>query len=620
MDEFIFGTSGISYGIVTKDTLNDVCNKEIGFKDYKAYLSPLLPCAYVKKFGLNNTTSEEVYISSSYQGYPVRIISDTALNTDNTSIQKLHIPDTVKCVGWHAFQSDNLTHIKFYGELIRVQTSAIFKCSRLQSLIIPYIKSVSYPLCDSSGAKNEKWELYCEVETNTEVSKNYLLQGCSGLIEFSGRVADCTILSGDDVSKITVIGSSDYTTKSTALLNSLPNVETLVFSPECTDLNITPLFTKDSQTKKARKLKEIYINNIVKTPTDPSARFFPDNFDPEQVTIYVPWKEPKEEKDDYFFETQIIRNLTSLSNEKSSTIVFDYQPNPFDTDFIGVSFKGKHLLRDYNIYRVSKSNRYDMHLNANVKLNTATEKTFETTYFFGGNRQPLQFTLDFAFDSLTAKQLKEVRQLFSPTSIGELIFDEHPYKVYDAKVTDTPKMNFVLFGEDDEERIYKGEMTIQLTAYYPFAHTPIQTKFGVDGRYFQYYDINLYSTRSQWKKASGLIDLNEEFELGINRGEKPSPFIAKLSGSVVANTIIKVADNKITIQEACSNVEWNSKTGLVTGEVNSVRRGVRFSGQSICELPLAKEIPDKAEGETLEYIDTTGTKANLTVDYQFWYY
>ena len=331
--------------------------------------------------------------------------------------------------------------------------------------------------------------------------------------------------------------------------------------------------------------------------------------------MYVPWL-----KEDYEEAGNLLERLCTGANGGKCQIIYGYQKDPWDTDFIGVSFKGKHLLRDYNIYRVTKSDRYDMHLNANQKLNTATEKTFEGTYFFGGNRQPLQFTLNLAFDSLTASQLKEVKELFSPTSIGELIFDEHPYKVYDAKVSATPKMNYVLFGENDEERIYKGEMTIQLTAYYPFAHTPTQTKYGVDGKYFQYYDINLYSTRNQWREVSGLIDLDETFELGINRGEKPSPFIAKLSGSVAANTIIKVANNKITIQEACSNVEWNSKTGLVTGEVNSVRRGVRFSGQSICELPLADEVPEKAEGETLEYIDTTGTKANLTVEYQFWYY
>ena len=326
--------------------------------------------------------------------------------------------------------------------------------------------------------------------------------------------------------------------------------------------------------------------------------------------MYVPWL-----REDYEDAGKLLEDLCKGSKGGTCQIIYGYQPEDWDTDFIGVSFKGKHLLRDYNIYRVSKSDRYDMHLNANKKLNTATEKTFEGTYYFGENREPLQFTLDLAFDSLTAKQLKEVKELFSPTSIGELIFDEHPYKVYDAKVSATPKMNYVLFGEDDEERIYKGEITVQLTAYYPFAHTPTSTKFGVDGRYFQYFDPAKWSRRNQWREVSGLIDLDETFVVGMNRGEKPSPFIIKLDGTVTAGTTIKVANNIITIKEDCQNVEWNSKTGLVVGDVGTVRRGVRFTGQSICELPLLDTAPNDDN-----YITTSGDKTKLSIDYQFWYY
>lgn len=302
-------------------------------------------------------------------------------------------------------------------------------------------------------------------------------------------------------------------------------------------------------------------------------------------------------------------------------VYYDYIPEVenWDTDFIGVSFKGKHLLREYNMYRVSKSNRYDMHLNANLKLQTASEKTFNGTYFFGGNRDPLSFVLDLAFDCLTVKQFKEVRQLFSPTSMGELIFDEHPYKVYDVKVNGTPKINYVLFENEAQERLYKGEITVQLTAYYPFAHTPKDIKNGRDGRYLSYYyNSNLYPRIRQWKDVSGLIRTGEDYQLayganmGINRGEAPAPFVLSAT-SVSAGDTITVANNTIKVLENCVELCWDSKTGLVTGSVNSVVRPIKFTGQSICTLPVCSDIPTN-------YIRSSNADSTLSIDYQFWYY
>jgi hypothetical protein len=50
--------------------------------------------------------------------------------------------------------------------------------------------------------------------------------------------------------------------------------------------------------------------------------------------------------------------------------------------------------------------------------------------------------------------------VFAGKEMGELWFDEYPYKVWDAKVTGQPMLKVIPFGDDNGPTIYKGEGTI----------------------------------------------------------------------------------------------------------------------------------------------------------------
>lgn len=58
--------------------------------------------------------------------------------------------------------------------------------------------------------------------------------------------------------------------------------------------------------------------------------------------------------------------------------------------------------------------------------------------------------------------------MFGKKTVQPLIFDEFPYKKYMVKCAQPPQLKFLPFGSY-EFRIYKGEGTVQLVAYYPFA-------------------------------------------------------------------------------------------------------------------------------------------------------
>jgi hypothetical protein len=52
-----------------------------------------------------------------------------------------------------------------------------------------------------------------------------------------------------------------------------------------------------------------------------------------------------------------------------------------------------------------------------------------------------------------------------------LIFDEMPFKKYYAKVTGSASIKHIPFAEGATNRVYKGEGSIQFTAYDPYAYS-----------------------------------------------------------------------------------------------------------------------------------------------------
>ena len=91
-------------------------------------------------------------------------------------------------------------------------------------------------------------------------------------------------------------------------------------------------------------------------------------------------------------------------------------------------------------------------------------------YYLGTEADVKTIPISFAFDGLTENQLRVLKETFNGFGIHELIFDEDPYKVYSAKVTESASIKTVCF-EVNGQREYRGEGSLQFTCYYPYAHS-----------------------------------------------------------------------------------------------------------------------------------------------------
>lgn len=149
-----------------------------------------------------------------------------------------------------------------------------------------------------------------------------------------------------------------------------------------------------------------------------------------------------------------------------------------DYPFIGFHFKKESSKDNYNIYRVSDGDRYTIDLDSESQDITVEVPGRDGAYYFGTTYKPKVFNIKIAFDSLTKDQLKDLKTWLSKKvdttssapvqALYEFYLDEEPDEKYMVRVTGTPQLKCIPFDDAENETIYKGEGTIQFTAYYPF--------------------------------------------------------------------------------------------------------------------------------------------------------
>ena len=143
----------------------------------------------------------------------------------------------------------------------------------------------------------------------------------------------------------------------------------------------------------------------------------------------------------------------------------------FQGDFLGFQLGNEHSY-GLNITRVSTNDRYQDNLLPNFTDATIQVPGGDGTYYWDTYYTQKPFVIDFAFDDLRDEDLRRLRQMFSKKTVQPLIFDEFPYKKYMVKCAQLPQLKFLPF-DSYEFRIYKGEGTVQLVAYYPFAFSVV---------------------------------------------------------------------------------------------------------------------------------------------------
>lgn len=272
-------------------------------------------------------------------------------------------------------------------------------------------------------------------------------------------------------------------------------------------------------------------------------------------------------------------------------------------DFISFTYNGVHST-ELGIVRTSSSNRYNDQLVPTSQDKTVVVPGGNGTYFFDSNYTQRAITLNIAYDEVTEATLRRMRKVFSADTIHPLIFDDAPYKVYYAKVSGQPQLNYIPFQNYDSDflggtpRIYKGEGTINFVCYDPFAHCLN------DYKYLNQYTVNnpswyKYDNKNEWNLSANLLSIKGNYDTYnvssgfklYNPGDEEADFDFIIPISAASSlTGIKIKDdnndlenhtlmlkNAITPKTGDTHICFNSKMNLIQGYNNGVRTGNTYN-------------------------------------------
>ena len=164
-------------------------------------------------------------------------------------------------------------------------------------------------------------------------------------------------------------------------------------------------------------------------------------------------------------------------------------------DLTGFKF-GDYHSSQFGLIRVSNGSRYNEYLLPTLKNTTTDVPGMEGTLYFGTQKTTRSFQVDMAFDSLTEEDIRDIREWL--TGAHSLIFDERPYIQYMCILNSAPQLKYLTF-EENGERIYKGELSVNFVSYLPYGYSIEGKKFIDD-----FFDENF----EEWSNASHLVYKN----------------------------------------------------------------------------------------------------------------
>lgn len=167
-------------------------------------------------------------------------------------------------------------------------------------------------------------------------------------------------------------------------------------------------------------------------------------------------------------------------------------------EYTGFTFGNVHS-SELGITRVSNGSRYEAQLGGNFKDYTAEVPGAMGTYYFGSDYGTKDFNISIAYDNVTMDQIHQMKKLFTKDKMAEFRFDEMGDKRYTVKVKSPIKLTYLpmedqiisttkyvsdynrstlplgevnKFTANYSDTIFKGEGTIELVAYFPYAWVP----------------------------------------------------------------------------------------------------------------------------------------------------
>lgn len=228
-------------------------------------------------------------------------------------------------------------------------------------------------------------------------------------------------------------------------------------------------------------------------------------------------------------------------------------------DYLGFSIGGIHSSQ-LKIVRVSSGDRYEEQLLPEFQDNTVEVPGGDGTYYFNTTYSQKTFQINFAFDEMGEHEIRRLTQVLGYKGIQPLVFDETPFKKYMVKAAQSPQLQYICFDTKNHVKVYKGEGSISLVAFYPYGLSTINyQKLNITGNRFEILNRGDFPIDNlQIIQKVSDVDENNGMYIGLY-----DPTVIVPRGRVVlGNRLLRIRDVS-SIEEDYFRV--NMKTHLVEG-------------------------------------------------------
>lgn len=233
----------------------------------------------------------------------------------------------------------------------------------------------------------------------------------------------------------------------------------------------------------------------------------------------------------------------------------------FDSEFIGFTFNNIYFPAAFapvgaeglDIYRTSDGNRFNETLGPNNNDIATHLNGSDWTLYWDSDYTQRNFTVNFAFDSLEASDIRRLRQIFNPKATGDLSFSERPDVYYHVKVGDPVQIKYIPF-EEDSKTVYKGEGTIQFIAYYPFGMGDTEVISYNNGFSFE-NDGDLECDWKMFLRFGDSVSLSSDFTISVNDDNADHIIQIGSSFTPVTDTSGIVVDSGIMIDSRANLIQ-----------------------------------------------------------------
>lgn len=186
-----------------------------------------------------------------------------------------------------------------------------------------------------------------------------------------------------------------------------------------------------------------------------------------------------------------------------------------------IDFKfGDKWASEFNLVAVTTSDRYTPPTYGSINSNTSTVAGKRGVYKWRTQYNEKIFTVNIAYDNLSARDISKIKSWLNPSKVQRLIFSDEPHIFYYACLNSDPKFEFLPFIEggrkigskDLVNGVYKGELTLEFCAIDGVGYSTYKNYENVEIEpHLEYSNSEYANTIMPWVQSSNLLN-NDDYK------------------------------------------------------------------------------------------------------------